>query len=80
MTGFPQRQGSQDFGTMQSQLSVGQESVEFIPPHLSTGQRNQFQFRGAIQALPATHVGQRGQSVGQSQGQIKVMQHKRSGP
>ena len=80
MTGFPQRQGSQDFGTMQSQLSVGQESVEFIPPHLSTVQRNQFQFRGAIQALPATHVGQRGQSVGRSQGQIKVMQHKRSGP
>ena len=27
MTGFPQRQGSQDFGTIQSQLAVGQESI-----------------------------------------------------
>ena len=80
MTGFPQRQGSQDFGTMQSQLSVGQESIEFIPPHPSTGQRNQFQFRGAIQALPATQIGQRGQSVGRSHGQIKVAQRKRGGP
>ena len=80
MTGFPQRQGSQDFGIMQSQLSVGQESVEFIPPHPSTGQRNQFQFRGAIQALPAAQIGQRGQSVGQSQGQIRVAQRKCGGP
>ena len=38
----PQRQGSQDFGTMQSQLIVEQESIRFIPPHPSTGQRNQF--------------------------------------
>ena len=80
MTGFPQRQGSQDFETMQSQLSVGQESIEFIPPHPSTGQRNQFQFRGAIQALPAAQIGQRGESVGRSQGQIRVAQRKRGGP
>ena len=79
MTGFPQIQGSQDFGTMQSQLSVGQESIKFIPPHPSTGQRNQFQFRGAIQALPATQIGQRGQSVGRSQG-YRVAQRKRGGP
>ena len=46
MTGLPQRQGSQGFGTMQSQLAVGQESIQFIPPHPSKGQRNQFQFRG----------------------------------
>ena len=57
---------------MQSQLAVEQESIRFIPPHPSTGQRNQFQFRGAIQALPATQIGQRGQSVGRSQGQIRV--------
>ena len=79
MAGLPQRQVSQDFRTMQSQLAVGQESIQFIPPHSSTGQRNQFQFRGAIQALPATQFGQRGQSVGQSQGQIKVAQWKRDG-
>ena len=40
----PQRQGSQEFGTAQSQLAVEQESIQFIPPHPNTGQRNQFQF------------------------------------
>ena len=55
-------------------------SIQFILPHPSEGQRNQFQFRGAIQALPATHVGQRGQSVGRSQGQVRVAQRKRGGP
>ena len=77
---FPQRQGSQDFGTMQSQLAIEKESIRFIPPHPSTGQRNQFQFRGAIQALPAAQISQRGQSVGRSQGQIRVVQRKRTGP
>ena len=78
--GFPQRQGSQDFGTMQSQLAVEHDSIQFIPPDPSTGQRNQFQFWGAIQALPATQIGQRGQSVGRSQGQIRVAHQKRGGP
>ena len=64
----PQKQGSQDFGTAQSQLAVGQKSIQFIPPHPSTGQRNQFRFRDAIQAPPTAQIGQRGQSVGQSQG------------
>ena len=52
---------------MQSQLAVEQESVQFIPPHPSTGQRNQFQFRGAIRAPSAAQVGKRGQSVGRGQ-------------
>ena len=56
------------------------EYTQFIPPHPSEGWRNQFQFRGAIQALPAAQIGQRGQSVGQSQGQIRVAQRKRGGP
>ena len=56
------------------------EYTQLIPPHPSTSQRNQFQFRGAIQALPATSIGQRGQSVGRSQGQIRVAQRKRGGP
>ena len=68
----PQRQGSQDLGTAQSQLAVEQESIPFIPLYPSTGQRNQFWFRGATQALPAAQIGQRGQSVGRSQGQIRV--------
>ena len=44
------------------------------------GQRNQFQFRGTIRALPVTQIGQRGQSVGRGQGQIRVAQRKRGGP
>ena len=63
----PKRQGSQDFGTAQSQLAVEQESKQFIPPYPSTSQRNQFQFRGAIQAPSVAQVGQRGQSVGRGQ-------------
>ena len=63
----PQRQGSQNVGTAQSQLDVEQESIQFIPPHPSAGQRNQFQFQGAIQAPSAAQVGQRGQSVGRGQ-------------
>ena len=63
----PQRQGSQGIGTTQSQLAIEQESVQFVPPHLSTGQRNQFQFRGGIQTLSTVKVGQRGQSVGRGQ-------------
>ena len=77
--GLPQRQGSQDFGTVQSHLAIEHESIRFIPLHPSTVQRNQFQFRSAIQALPTTQIGQRGQSVGRSQGQIIVAQRKRGG-
>ena len=61
---------------------VGRRTGEYTV-HSSTpsiGQRNQFQFRGAIQALPTTRIGQRGQSVGRSQRQIRVTQQKRSGP
>ena len=64
---FPQRQGSQDFGTTQSQLAVEHENVQFIPPHPSTGQGNQFQFRGVIQAPSVAQVGQRSQRVGRGQ-------------
>ena len=80
MTGLPQRQGSQDLGTVQSQLAIGHESIQFIPPHPSTGQRNQFQFQGAIQALLAAQIGHRGQSVDRSQGQIGVVHRKRGEP
>ena len=53
--------------TAQSQLAVEEESIQFIPPYPGTGQRNQFQFRGAIQPPSAAQVGQRGQSVGRGQ-------------
>ena len=39
---FPQRQGSQGFGTAQSQSTVGRERIPYIPPHPSTGQRSQY--------------------------------------
>ena len=64
---YPKRQGSQSIGTRQSQLAIEQESIQFILPHPCTGQRNQFQFRGAIRAPSAAQVGQRGQSVGRGQ-------------
>ena len=63
----PQRQGSLNFGTAQSQLAIGQEKAQFIPPHPSVGHRNQFQSQCAIRAPPAAQMGQRGQSVGRGQ-------------
>ena len=65
----PQRQGSQDFGTAFSQLAVGQERIQFIPPHPRMGQRNRFQSQGVIQAPSTAQMGQRGQSVGRGQAQ-----------
>ena len=64
-----QRQGSQDFWTAQSQLAVEQESIQFIPPRPSMGQRNQFQSQGAIQAPSTAQMSQRSQSVGRGQAQ-----------
>ena len=65
----PQRQESQDFGTSQSQLVVGKERIQFIPPHPSMGQRNRFHSQGVIQAPSAAQMGQRGESVGRGQAQ-----------
>ena len=39
---FPLTYRSQGFGPAQSLLSVGQAQTQFIPPHPSMGQRNQF--------------------------------------
>ena len=38
----PKRQGSQGFGTAQSQSAVGYERIQYIPPHTGIGQRSQF--------------------------------------
>ena len=65
---YPQRKGSQGFGTAQSQSAVGQERIQFIPPHPSIGQRSQYQFQGAARAPPITQVGQRGQTMGRGRG------------
>ena len=55
----PQRQGSQGFGTAQSQSAVGQERIQYISPQPGTGQRSQFQFKfeGATRAPPVTQAG-----------------------
>ena len=61
----PQRQGSQGFRTVQSQSAVGQERIQYIPPHPSMGQRSQFQSQDAARAPSVTQAGQRGQTMGQ---------------
>ena len=43
---YPQRQGSQGFGTAQSQSAVGQERIQYIPPQPDTSQRGQVRGRG----------------------------------
>ena len=40
----PQRQGSQGFGTSQSQSVAGQERIQYVPPQHGTSQRGQSQF------------------------------------
>ena len=57
---YSQRQGSQGFGTAQSQSAVGQERIQFISLHPSMGQRSQYHSQGAAQAPPVTQAGQRG--------------------
>ena len=65
---YPQRQGSQGFGTTQSQSVVEHERIQYIPPHPRTGQRGQYQFQGATRAPPVTQAGQRGQVMGRGRG------------
>ena len=64
----PQRQGSQGFGTTQSQSVAGQERIQYVPPQHGTGKRSQSQFQGAIWAPPISQVGPRGQSMGRGRG------------
>ena len=64
----PQRQGSQDFGTAQSQSMVGQERIQYIPPQHGTGKMSQSQFQGATRAPPISQEGPRGQSMGRGRG------------
>ena len=47
---YPQRQGSQGFGTAQSQSAVGQEMTQFVPSPLIMGLGNQYQSEGATPA------------------------------
>ena len=64
----PQRQGSQGFGTAQSQTAVGQERIQYISPQPGTGQMSQFQFQGVTWAPPVSQAGPRGQVRGRGRG------------
>ena len=64
----PQRQGSQGFGTAQSQSVAGQERIQYIPLQHSTGQRSQSQFQGATRAPPISQAGPRDHSMGRGGG------------
>ena len=64
----PRRQGSQGFGTAQSQSVAGQERIQYVPPQRGTGQRGQSQFQGATWAPHISQAGPRGQSIGRGRG------------
>ena len=64
----PQRQGSQGFGTAQSQSVAGQERIQYVPPQHGTGQRGQSQFQGATRAPHISQAGPRDQSMGRGGG------------
>ena len=64
-----QRQGSQGYGTPQSQSSMGQARTQFVPSHPNASQRDQYQSQGAAQAPSAIQIGQRGRGIGRGQGQ-----------
>ena len=75
----PQRQGSQGFGTVQSQLAVGQERTQFVPPPPSMGQGNQYQFQGSAPAPSTSQTGHIGQSQSVGRGQAQGLQAESSG-
>ena len=64
----PQRQGSQGFGTSQSQSVADQERIQYVPPQHSTGQRSQSRFQGATLAPHISQAGPRGQSMSRGRG------------
>ena len=65
----PRRQGSQGFGTTQSQSVARQERIQYVLPQRSTSQRGQSQFQGATRAPHISQAGPRGQSMGRGRGQ-----------
>ena len=66
----PQRQGSQGFGTAQSQSIAGHERIQYFPPQHGTGQGSQSQFRGATRAPHISQAGPRGQSMGRGRERV----------
>ena len=62
------RQGSQGFGTAQSQSVARQERIQYVPPQHGISQRCQSQFQGATRAPHIPQAGPRGQSLGRGRG------------
>ena len=75
----PQRQGSQGLGTAQSRSTVGQERIQFIPPHPSMGKRNQHQSQGATQAPSTSQTGHIGKDQSAGRGRAQGLQAESSG-
>ena len=67
--GLPQRWGSQSYGTLQPQTSMGLAQTQFVPSHPSVGQGNWCQSQGAAQAPIISQTGHMGQGMGQGRGQ-----------
>ena len=76
---YPQKQGSQGFGTTQSQSVVGQERTQFVPTPPSMGQGNQYQLQGATPALSTSQIGHIGQDQRAGRGRAQGLQAKSSG-
>ena len=58
---YGKRKGSRGLGTVQSQSAVGEERTQFVSPHPSMGQRDQYQSQGAAQepsTLQTGHISQ----------------------
>ena len=66
----PRKQGSQGFGTAQSQSVAGHKRIQYVPPQRGTGQRSQSQFQGATRAPPISisQADPRGHSMGRGKG------------
>ena len=75
----PQRQGSRGLGIAQSQSAVGQERTQFVPPPLSMGQGNQYQFQGAAPAPSTSQTGHIGQGQRVGRGRPQDLQAENSG-
>ena len=75
----PQRQGSQDFGTAQSQSVVGQERTQFVPPPPSMDQGNHYQLQGATLTHSTWQKGHIGQGQSVSRGRAQGLQAESSG-
>ena len=75
----PKRQGSQGFGTAQSQSAVGQERTQFVPPPPSMDQGNQYPFQGPTPAPSTSQTGHIGQGQSVSLGRAQGLQAESSG-